>query len=147
MFKLRYLPQYFLALLLLILLFFEVWTWYLGTTDVTFKRYLGADLPKYVKEISLRRYKALHSPHLFSFKLDNKDEERLIAWLVNHTGMKKVLAEDIPHSLSKVDDEMVEVIAKSPWIYMTTDPQKRFFILFRDKERLYLYLEGDLERR
>ena len=147
MFKFKYLPQYFLALLLLILLFLEGWTWYLGTTGVTFKRYLSAEVPPYVQEISLRRYKAAHSPHLFTMEVDANNEEKLINWLVGRCHMQRVSPDVLPASLTKVDDEMVEVIRKSPVIYMTTDPKQRFCLLFRDKEKYYLYLEGDLEKR
>ncbi len=147
MFKFKYLPQYFLALLLLILLFLEGWTWYLGTTGVTFKRYLGEEVPSYVQDISLRRYKAAHSPHLFSMKINANDEQKLIDRLVGRCHMKQVTSDALPASLMKVDNEMVEVIKKSPFIYMTTDPKQRFCLLFRDKTKFYLYLEGDLEKR
>ena len=147
MFKFKYLPQYFLALLLLILLFLEGWTWYLGTTGVTFKRYLGEEVPPYVQEISLRRYKAAHSPHLFTMEVDANDEKKLIERLAGRCHMKQVTADTLPASLEKVDKEMVEVIQKSPVIYMTTDPKRRFCLLFRDKEKYYLYLEGDLEKQ
>ncbi len=147
MFKFKYLPQYFLALLLLILLLLEGWTWYLGTTDVTFKRYLGEEVPSFVREISLRRYKAAHSPHLFTMTVDVNDEQKLIDWLTGRCHMQRVMPDALPASLKKVDDEMVEVIQKSPFIYMTTDPKQRFCLLFRDKEKYYLYLEGDLEKR
>ncbi len=144
MFKLKYLPQYLLALLLLILLFLEIWTWYLGTTGVTFKRYMHAEVPAIVRDISLRRYKAEHSPHLFTITVDPKDEAKMVEWFKKRCNMEQVTADALPASLTKVDNEMVAVIQKSPYIYMSPNSGKRFCLLFRDKEKLYLYLNGDL---
>ena len=144
MFKLKYIPQYLLALLLLLLIFLEGWTWYLGTPDVTFRRYAGADVPSYVQDLSLRRYKAEHSPHLFTMEVPPQDEQKLIGWLQHRCGMVRASAGALPPLLTKVDGEMVEVVKKSPYIYLTEDSGHRFCLLFRDKERLYLYLNGDL---
>ncbi len=144
MVKLKYIPQYLLALLLLILIFLEGWTWYLGTPDVTFRRYMGADVPSYVQDLSLRRYKAEHSPHLFTMEVAPQNEQKMIAWLQRHCDLEKAPADALPPSLTKVDDEMVEVVKKSPYIYLTKYPAHRFCLLFRDKGKLYLYLNGDL---
>jgi len=52
--------------------------------------------------------------------------------------------------VTQVDAEMVDVIQKSPYIYMhqilDTDKSEkgRFCILFRDHDTIYLYLNGDL---
>ncbi len=144
MFKLKYIPQYLLALLLLLLVFLEGWTWYLGTSDVTFSRYMGADAPSYVQDLSLRRYKAEHSPHLFTLEVAPQDEQKLISWLQHRCDLEKARADALPPSLAKVDGEMVDVVKNSPYIYLTKGPSHRFCLLFRDKEKLYLYLNGDL---
>ena len=144
MFKLKYIPQYLLAILLLTLIFLEGWTWYLGTPDVTFKRYMRAEVPSYVQDLSLRRYKAEHSPHLFTMEVAPQDEQKMIGWLQHHCDLEKARADALPPSLTKVDDEMVEVVKTSPYIYLTKDPTHRFCLLFRDRDKLYLYLNGDL---
>ncbi len=151
MLKIKYLPQYFLALLMVLLILLEGWTYYLGRPAPTFKRYLGESVPAMVTDLSLRRYKAAHSPHLFSIKVAPENEQALIAKLTQKCKMQKITPAEIPAELTKVDDEMVAVIKKSPWIYLTkaydvSDPfHHRLCLLFRDKDTIYLFLYGDLE--
>lgn len=150
MFKLKYIPQYFLLLLLGVLIFLEAWTYYLGRSSVTYKRYMGEEVPAVVRDLGLRRYKAEHSPHLFKFKVESKDEAALIKDLAKRCHMQKIETSQLPESLKRVDEEMVEVIKQSPYIYMTSNYDKqditrhRLCILFRDKDTLYLYLNGDI---
>ncbi len=150
MFKLKYLPQYFLVLLLGILIFLEAWTYYLGTPSVTFERYVHEKVPKEIKDLGLRRYNAAHSPHLFRIKTSQKDEKILIKNLINQCKMHTVSSKSLPKILKDVDSEMVEVMQASPYLYMTKDfdikdvTSHRLCILFRDKDTLYLYLNGDL---
>lgn len=150
MFKLKYIPQYFLLLLLLILIFLEAWTYYLGRPSVTFERYMGAAVPAVVQDLGLRRYKAEHTPHLFKIKVESKDEAALIKDLAKRCHMQKIETSQLPESLKKVDQEMVEVIKQSPYIYMTDNFDKkdvtkhRLCVLFRDKDTVYLYLNGDI---
>ena len=150
MFKFKYLPQYFLALLMAILIFLEGWTYYLGRPAPTFERYVSDPVPARIKDLGLRRYKAEHSPHLFRMKVDTADEKALIAKLTQKCHMQKISAEKLPKMLSEVDAEMVDVIKKSPYIYMREkynldDAKKgRFCLMFRDKETIFLYLNGDL---
>jgi hypothetical protein len=64
--------------------------------------------------------------------------------------MQKIDFNDLPKIVTRVDAEMVDVIQKSPYIYMhqilDTDKSEkgRFCILFRDHDTIYLYLNGDL---
>ncbi|GEM_PF-1983705 len=151
MLKIKYLPQYFLALLMVILIFLEGWTYYLGKPEPTFKRYVNDPVPSSITDLSLRRYKAPHSPHLFSIKVAPENTQALIAKLTKKCNMQKITSAEIPAELTKVDDEMVAVIKKSPWIYLTkaydtADPKHhRLCLLFRDKDTIYLFLYGDLE--
>jgi hypothetical protein len=150
MFKFKYLPQYFLAFLLMVLIFLEGWTYYLGRPGVTFERYVIDPVPVVIKDLGLRRYKAEHSPHLFSMKVDTKDEKAFLEQLTTHCRMQKIDFKDLPKIVTQVDPEMVDVIQKSPYIYMhqavdTGKAEKgRFCILFRDHDTIYLYLNGDL---
>ena len=149
MFKLRFVPLYILVALMLILVFFQSWTFYLGTTDVTFERLLGKEPYKEIQELSLRRYKkGVISPHLFTIKTD--DESKVIAQLKEDCRIKKTTIQHLPKEARETDSEMVEVIEKSPYIYLSKSydlqhPQKgRMCLLFRDKEHLYLFINGNL---
>ena len=149
MFKLRNLPMFILAALLLILIFFQAWTFYLGTTDVTFERLLGNKPYKEIKDISLRRYKeGAISPHLFTITTD--DEAKVIDKLNRACNLEKISVEKLPGVAKEVDKEMVEVIERSPYIYLSKayDLQKpkegRMCLVFRDKTKLYLFINGNL---
>jgi hypothetical protein len=149
MFRVKNIPMLFLVFLLLVLMFFQSWTFYLGTTDVTFERLLGKKPYKEIKDISLRRYKEdVISPHLFTITTD--DESKVIERFTNDCSIQKIAFEKLPSVASKVDKEMVEVIEKSPYIYLSKsyDLQKpkegRMCLLFRDKEHLYLFINGNL---
>ena len=149
MFKLKFIPQYILALLLLILIFLEGWTYYLGTSKASFERLIGAKPYEEIQELSLRRYKEnAISPHLFTIQTD--DEKRLLADLKKDCNLKKINFESLPKEADETDSEMVEVIKKSPFIYLSqaydlTHPKKgRMCLLFRDKEKLYLFINGNL---
>ena len=52
MFRVKNIPMFILAMLMLVLVFFQSWTFYLGTTDVTFERLLGKKPYKEIKDIS-----------------------------------------------------------------------------------------------
>ncbi len=134
---------------MLILVFFQSWTFYLGTTDVTFKRLLGKEPYKEIKELSLRRYKkGVISPHLFTIKTD--DETKVIEQLTRDCAIKKITLAQLPQEANATDSEMVAVIEKSPYIYLSKsyDLQKpkegRMCLLFRDKTDLYLFINGNL---
>ena len=149
MFKLKNIPIYILALLLLILIFFQSWTFYLGTTDVTFERLLGHEPYKEIKDISLRRYKEnAISPHLFTITTD--DETKVLEKLRKACNAEKITFDQVPPIASEVDKEMVDVIEKSPYIYLSKsyDLQKpkegRMCVIFRDKEHIYLFINGNL---
>ncbi len=149
MFKLRFLPLYILALLMLILVFFQSWTFYLGTTDVTFERLLGSKPYQEIKELSLRRYKeGAISPHLFTIK--TTDEEAVIGKLSQVCNMQKIEVKDLPKIAHETDEEMVEVIQKSPIIYLSKaydlqNPKMgRMCLVFKDKANLYLFINGNL---
>ena len=149
MFRLKNIPLFILVMLMLILIFFQSWTFYLGTTDVTFERLLGNRPYKEIKDISLRRYKeGVISPHLFTITTD--DESKVIERFTNDCSIQKIAFEKLPSVASKVDKEMVEVIEKSPYIYLSKsyDLQKpkegRMCLIFRDKEHLYLFINGNL---
>ena len=64
--------------------------------------------------------------------------------------MKKIDVSALPEFLSKVDKEMVDVIKKSPYIYISKKydienyKNGRFRLLFSDKNSTFLYLNGDL---
>jgi len=141
--------MFILAALILILIFFQAWTFYLGTTDVTFERLLGNKPYKEIKDISLRRYKeGVISPHLFTITTDN--ETKVIEELSRDCGLEKISFDKLPETANEVDKEMVEVIEKSPYIYLskTYDLQKpkegRMCLVFRDKTKLYLFINGNL---
>ncbi len=149
MFKLKYLPQYILVLLLLILLFLEGWTYYLGTANVTFERLVGSKPYTEIKSLSLRRYKKNEiSPHLFTIETD--DEKALIDDFTKSCHLKKVTIANLPKEAQKTDKEMVDVIKKSPFIYLSDgydliSPENgRMCILFRDKTKFYLFINGNL---
>ena len=149
MFKLRFVPLYILVVLMAILVFFQAWTFYLGTTDVTFERLTGSKPYNEIKEMSLRRYKeGAISPHLFTIKTD--DETKVIEKFIRDCGIGKITFEKLPKVTNKVDKEMVEVIKKSPYIYLSRsydlqNPKEgRMCLVFRDKEHLYLFINGNL---
>ena len=147
--KFKYIPLYILALLLIILVLLEGWTYYLGTTDVTFERLVGTKPYKEIKEMSLRRYKeGAISPHLFTIRTDN--EKKIIEKLSRDCKLDKVGIERLPKEVYETDEEMVEVIKKSPYIYLSSkfnlsNPSEgRACILFRDEANLYLFVNGNL---
>ena len=149
MFRVKNIPMFILAILMLVLVFFQSWTFYLGTTDVTFERLLGKKPYEEISDISLRRYKEdVISPHLFTIKTD--DEKSVIKEFEKDCNLKKIEFKKVPSIANKVDKEMVEVIEKSPYIYLSKsyDLQKpkegRMCLLFRDKEHLYLFINGNL---
>jgi len=149
MFKLKFIPLTILVVLMLILIFFQAWTFYLGTTDVTFKRLTGSEPYTEIEEMSLRRYKeGAISPHLFTIKTDN--EKKVIEKLSKACDMEKIGVEKLPKEAAEADEEMVEVIEKSPYIYLSKaydllQPKEgRMCLVFRDKEHLYLFINGNL---
>ncbi len=149
MFKLRFLPLYILVLLMLILVFFQSWTFYLGTTDVTFERLLGSKPYAQIEDISLRRYKkGVISPHLFTIK--TADEKAVIEKLTHTCNLKEITSKELPKVAHQTDKEMVEVIEKSPIIYLSKsydleNPKEgRMCLIFKDKEHLYLFINGNL---
>jgi len=149
MFNRKNIPMLFLAFLLLVLLFLQLWTYYLGTTDVTFKRLIGSNPYSEIEQMSLRRYKeGAMSPHLFT--ITAKDEKRLIAKLSKACGLQPISIDKIPKEAETTDKEMVEVIKHSPYIYLSKkyDLQKpkegRMCLLFRDQAHLYLFINGNL---
>jgi len=149
MFKLKYIPLTILAVLMLILIFFQAWTFYLGTTGVTFERLTGSEPYSEIKEMSLRRYKeGAISPHLFTIKTDN--DKKVIEKLSKDCAMEKISVEKLPKEAEETDKEMVSVIRKSPYIYLSKsydfqDPKEgRMCLVFRDKEHLYLFVNGNL---
>ena len=149
MFKLKNIPMFILFVLILILIFFQSWTFYLGTTDVTFERLLGKKPYAEISDISLRRYKEnAISPHLFTITTAN--ERKVIEKLTQDCSIEKIVFEKLPKVVNKVDKEMVEVIEKSPYIYLSKsydieNPKGgRMCLVFRDKEHLYLFINGNL---
>ena len=149
MHKFKYIPLYILALLLTILILLEGWTYYLGTTDVTFERLVGSKPYKEIKDMSLRRYKeGVIFPHLFTIRTDN--EKKIIEKLSRDCKLDKVSIERLPKEANETDEEMVEVIKKSPYIYLSRvydlnrPKEGRMCILFRDKNNLYLFVNGNL---
>ena len=149
MFKLRFVPLYILAILMTILVFFQAWTFYLGTADVTFERLTGSKPYNEIKEMSLRRYKeGAISPHLFTITTD--DDQKTVEALSKDCNMEKISVEKLPKEAKETDEEMVEVIENSPYIYLSRaydlqDPKKgRMCLVFRDKEHLYLFINGNL---
>jgi hypothetical protein len=132
-----------------ILVFFQAWTFYLGTTDVTFERLTGSKPYNEIKEMSLRRYKeGAISPHLFTIKTD--DDKKMLEKLSKDCTLEKITVEKLPEEAKETDKEMVEVIEKSPYIYLSRsydlqDPKEgRMCLVFRDKEHLYLFINGNL---
>lgn len=149
MFKRSHIAIYIVAFLLLVLLSLEAWTYYLGTTGVTFERLVGSKPYSEIKEISLRRYKeGAISPHLFTIQTDN--DQRVIEKLSKTCRLEKVSVEKLPKEASQTDKEMVEVIQKSPYLYVSksydlSKPKEgRMCVLFRDKTNMYLFINGNL---
>ena len=149
MFKLRFVPLYILVVLMTILVLIQSWTFYLGTTDVTFERLTGSKPYSEIKDMSLRRYKeGVISPHLFTIETD--DNQKVIEKLSKDCTMEKISVDKLPKEAEETDKEMVEVIEKSPYIYLSRSydlqhPQEgRMCLVFRDKERLYLFINGNL---
>jgi len=147
--KFKHIPVYILAILMLILAALEVWTYYLGTTDVTFKRLLGTQPYKEIQELSLRRYKkGVISPHLFTITTEN--EKALIEKFTNSCNLKKITPKKLPKEVEQTDKEMIDVIKKSPYIYLSRKynlqkpKEGRMCLLFRDKKHLYLFINGNL---
>jgi len=147
--KLKNFPMLFLAFLLVVLLALQLWTFYLGTTDVTFERLVGKEPYKEIRDISLRRYKkSAISPHLFTIKTD--DEKSVLEKLKRDCNLKKITSDELPKVTNEVDKEMVEVIKKSPYIYLSSkyDLNKpkdgRMCVVFRDKDSIYLFMNGNL---
>ena len=134
---------------MLILIFFQSWTFYLGSTNVTFERLLGVKPYKEIKDMSLRRYKeGVISPHLFTIKTGN--EAAIIKDFTRDCGIKKIVFENLPIELKDIDTEMVEVIHKSPYVYLSQNynlhvpKEGRMCVVFKDKENLYLFVNGNL---
>jgi len=149
MFKLKFIPLAILVILLLILIFFQSWTFYLGTTDVAFERLLGTKPYQEIKEMSLRRYKkGVFSPHLFTISSDN--EHMIIEHLSKDCAIQRIPIEKLPVEVRETDKEMVEVIEKSPYLYLSKsynlqDPKAgRMCLLFRDTKKIYLFINGNL---
>jgi len=149
MFKLRFVPLFILVVLMTILVLIQSWTFYLGTTDVTFERLTGSKPYSEIKDMSLRRYKeGVISPHLFTIETD--DNQKVIEKLSKDCSMEKISLDKLPKEAEETDKEMVEVIEKSPYIYLskTYDLQQpkegRMCLVFRDKEHLYLFINGNL---
>jgi hypothetical protein len=149
MFRVKNIPMLILAFLLIVLIFFQSWTFYLGTADVTFERLIGRKPYAEISDISLRRYKEnAISPHLFTITTD--DEEKVIERFGRDCGTMKITFEKLPKIVSEVDREMVDVIEKSPYIYLSksydlSDPKEgRLCLVFRDNEHLYLFINGNL---
>ena len=149
MFKLRFVPLYILVTLMLILIFFQAWTFYLGTTNVTFERLTGSKPYNEIKEMSLRRYKeGVISQHLFT--IETAYDQKVIEKLSKDCGLKKITVEKLPNEAEETDKEMVEVIEKSPYIYLSKSydlqlpKEGRMCLVFRDKEHLYLFINGNL---
>jgi len=149
MFRLRNLPVLILAFLLLLLLFFEGWTYYLGTTDVTFERLFGTKPYKEIEAISLRRYKKGEiSPHLFRIK--TVDMQKVIQKLTPVCRLEKIDEAHLPKAAKDTDPEMVEVIRRSPYIYLSKSydlhhpKEGRMCLIFRDEKDLYLFTNGNL---
>jgi len=149
MFKLKNIPMFLLALLLCILIFFQSWTFYLGTTDVTFERLLGSKPYKEIEDMSLRRYKeGIISPHLFT--ITTHSEKETIENLSKTCKLEHTTIDKLPKEANETDEEMVDVIQKSPYIYLSKaydlqNPKKgRMCLLFRDKEYLYLFINGNI---
>ena len=149
MFRLRFVPLYILVILMTILVFFQGWTYYLGTTDVTFERLIGSKPYNEIKEMSLRRYKeGAISPHLFTIQTD--DDQKMIEALSKDCNIEKITVDKLPKEVAETDEEMVEVIEKSPYIYLSRsydlkDPKEgRMCLVFRDKAHLYLFMNGNL---
>ncbi|SFV58304.1 hypothetical protein MNB_SV-12-620 [hydrothermal vent metagenome] len=149
MFRLKNIPILLLALLILILIFFQSWTFYLGTTDVTFERLLGSKPYKEIEDISLRRYKeGAISPHLFT--ITTNSEKETIENLSKTCKLEQTTIEQLPKEANETDIEMVEVIKKSPYIYLSKEydlqnpKDGRMCLLFRDKEHLYLFINGNI---
>jgi len=149
MFRLRNLPVLILAFLLLLLLFFEGWTYYLGTTDVTFERLLGTKPYKEIEALSLRRYKEGEiSPHLFRIK--TADMQSVIQKLTPICRLEKIDKAHLPKVAKDTDSEMVEVIRRSPYIYLSKSydlhhpKEGRMCLLFSDERDLYLFMNGNL---
>jgi len=149
MFKLKNVPLFILVVLMLLLIFFQSWTFYLGTTDVTFERLLGTKPYKEIKDISLRRYKeGAISPHLFT--ITTEKEKQVIEKLSRDCNVEKIGIDTLPKEVKDTDKEMVEVIEKSPYIYLSKaynlqNPKEgRMCLVFRDKGHLYLFINGNL---
>ncbi len=147
--KFRHLPQYILAFLLIVLIILEAWTYYLGTTNVTFKRLIGKDVYKEIDNISLRRYKEnYYSPHLFTIK--TKNEKKVLENLIRDCNLTNITINKIPKEAKETDIEMVDVIKKSPFIYLSkkydlTKPKEgRMCLVFKDKKSIYLFINGNL---
>ena len=150
MFKRRYIPQYILAILLIILVLLEAWTYYLGTTDVTFKRLINKEVYKEIDNITLRRYKDnYYSPHLF--KIETNNEIKVIDKLKRDCHLKKIDIQNIPKEAYDTDKEMIDVIKKSPYIYLSKKynlhkpKEGRMCLVFRDNDYIYLFINGNLE--
>ena len=149
MFKLRFVPLYILVVLMTILVLIQSWTFYLGTTDVTFERLTGSKPYSEIKDMSLRRYKeGVISPHLFTIETD--DNQKVIGKLSKDCTMEKISVDKLPKEAEETDKEMVEVIEKSPYIYLSKSydlqhpKEGRMCLVFRDKDRLYLFINGNL---
>ena len=149
MFRVKNIPMFILAILMLVLVFFQSWTFYLGTTDMTFERLIGTKPYKEISDISLRRYKEdAISPHLFTITTD--DESKVIERFTKDRSIQKIAFKKLPSVTNKVDKEMVDVIEKSPYIYLSKsydlqNPKEgRMCLIFRDKEHLYLFINGNL---
>lgn len=149
MYKLRYIPLIILALLMMLLIFFQSWTFYLGTTGVTFERLIGAKPYKEIENISLRRYKkGVISPHLFTIKTG--DDSAVIEKFSRDCKIEKVDVKNLPKEVEETDSEMLEVIQKSPYVYLSESynfqvpKEGRMCVVFRDKENLYLFINGNL---
>jgi len=150
MIKIKHLPQYIILLLLILLAILEGWTYYLGTPKVTFKRLIGSSVYPQIEDISLRRYKkGKISPHLFNIK--TKDQRAVLTQLIKDCKAQEIDSSKIPNEVKGVDKEMIVVVQKSPYIYLSksynlSKPKEgRMCLIFSDKDSIYLFINGNLE--
>ena len=149
--KRHYIAMGLIALLLVILIVLEGWTYYLGTPKVTFERLVGEKPWASLRDLHLRRYKhSALSPHLFRFRTEDLNET--VRRLRHDCGIVAIRPEALDRVVAKIDKETAEVMRASPWLYQSAsydvnDPSRgRLCVFFRDATWSYLFINGNLER-
>ena len=143
----KYIPQYILAILMLISIFLVAFTYYIQRPQPTFERLVSKPMPTEITKIKFERYGTKHTPILFQIETNSK--QTLLKKLKKVCSLSKISANMIPSFVSKTDTNLTKIIKNSPEIFMSKEynlsnpKQKRFCLEFFQNRKIYLYVNGN----